>query len=147
MTPIFLDAVDGTIPGQPASGVKEIWYNLTKGGGMDDTTNAVKEENVFENVVLDPYTSPSLFIEAKEGLNVNVDHISEIVRIHVIKEDKLYVLITMSNGKSLTLEDEEAGVFMALVAQYRPMLVRKGMLELPSEDDLVQKGESGILTP
>jgi hypothetical protein len=117
---------------------------------MNDSTSAVEEE-VVEEIVLDPFTSPSLFIEAKPGLNINVDQISELGRLHLIKEDELYVIITMANGKDITLKGEEAGVFIALVAQYRPMLVRKGSLELPSEavltEALAGKEESGIITP
>ncbi len=97
----------------------------------------------FEDTsVLDPFTSTSLFIEVKPGLSINVDQITDFVRIHVEKEDDLYVIITLSNGKQLKLDNEEAEIFMALLSQYRPILIRQGVLELPSEAVLTGADES-----
>ena len=104
----------------------------------------LEEEVLEERVVLDPYTSPSLFIEVKPGLSINVDQITDLGRIHVEKEDKLYVFVTLSNAKTYNLEDEEAEIFLALLSQYRPILIRHGMLELPSEAVLTGKDEETI---
>lgn len=107
---------------------------------MEESTDAVKKEVIEE--VLDPYTAQSLFIEVKPGLSINVDQITDLVRIHVEKEDDLYVIITLSSGKQLRLDNEEAEVFMVLLSQYRPILVRQGVLELPSNAVLTGEKES-----
>ena len=93
-------------------------------------------------IPLDPFTATSLFIEVKPGLSINVDQITDFVRIHVEKEDELYVIVTLSNGKQLKLDNEDAEVFMALLSKYRPILIRQGVLELPSEAVLTGEEES-----
>ncbi len=93
-------------------------------------------------IPLDPFTATSLFIEVKPGLSINVDQITDFVRIHLEKEDMFYVIITLSNGKQLKLDNDDAEVFMASLSKYRPILIRHGMLELPSEAVLTGEDES-----